>query len=71
MESIHVKVEACPGFNQIRMDSDGIRLLNKIQIIMLNVQEQRLSTINHSSNQILFLSSVPRQTVTGTILPMV
>ena len=38
-ESIHAKVEACPGFNQIRMDSDGIHLLNKIQIIMLNVQE--------------------------------
>ena len=39
-DSIHVKVEAHPGFNQIRMDSDGICLLNEIQIIMLNVQEQ-------------------------------
>ena len=40
MESIHAKVEACPGFNEIRMDSDGICLLNEIQLIMLNVQEQ-------------------------------
>ena len=40
-ESIHAKVEACPGFNQIRMDSDGIHLLNEILIIMLNVQEQQ------------------------------
>ena len=40
-ESIHAKVEARPGFNQIRMDSDGIHLLNEIQIIMLNVQEQQ------------------------------
>ena len=39
-ESIHVKVEARPVFNQIRMDSDGICLLNEIQIITLNVQEQ-------------------------------
>ena len=40
MESIHAKVEACPGFNEIRMDSDRIHLLNEIQLIMLNVQEQ-------------------------------
>ena len=39
-ESIHAKVEACPGFDDIRMESDGIRLLNEIQLIMLNVQEQ-------------------------------
>ena len=40
MESIHVKVEARPGFNEIRMDSGGILHLNEIQIIMLNVQFQ-------------------------------
>ena len=39
-ESIHAKVEACPGFDDIRMESDRIRLLNEIQLIMLNVQEQ-------------------------------
>ena len=32
-ESIHVKVEACPGFNEIRMDSNGICLLNEIHLI--------------------------------------
>ena len=36
-ESIHMKVEDCPGFNEIRMDSDGIC---EIHIVMLNVQEQ-------------------------------
>ena len=41
MESIHARVEACPGFNPVKMDSDGICLLSKIQIIMLNVQEQQ------------------------------
>ena len=39
-ESIHAKVKARPGFDDIRMESDGIHLLNEIQLIMLNVQEQ-------------------------------
>ena len=38
---IHAKVEAHPGFDEIRMDSDGVHLLNEIELIMLNVQEQR------------------------------
>ena len=41
LESIHAKVEAHPGFDEIRMDSDGVHLLNEIELIMLNVQEQR------------------------------
>ena len=40
MESIHAKVEARPGFDDIMMESDSIHLLNEMQLIMLNVQEQ-------------------------------
>ena len=57
-ESIHVKVEAHPGFNEIRMDSNGICLLNEILLTMLNGQEQRYLplTIHQTKYNIYHLS---------------
>ena len=53
-ESIHAKVEAHPGFDDIRMESDRIRILNEIQLIMLNVQEQRYYHYLYTKPNIIF-----------------
>ena len=40
MEMVHAWLESCIDFDTIQSQSDGIRLLNSFQIIMMNVQEQ-------------------------------
>ena len=40
MEMVHAHLESCIGFKMIQSQSDGIGLLNSLQIIMTNVQEQ-------------------------------
>ena len=65
-ESIHAKVEAHPGFNDTRMESEGICLLNEIQLIMLNVKEQRylLLSIHQTTYNFCNLSQ-GKQTLVG------
>ena len=63
-QSIHAKVEAHPGFDDIRMESDGICLLNEIQLIMLNVQEQRYLPLSiHQTKYNFYHLSQGKQTL--------
>ena len=63
-ESIHVKVEARPGFDDIRMESDDIHLLNEMQLIMLNVQEQQYLPISiHQTTYNFYHLSQGKQTL--------
>ena len=61
-ESIHAKAEAGPGFDDIRMESNGICLLNEIQLIMLNVQEQQYLPISMHQTKYNFVPFVSRET---------
>ena len=63
-ESIHSKVEAHPGCDDIRMESDGIHFLNEIQLIMLNVQEQRYLPLSiHQTKYNFYHLSQGKQTL--------
>ena len=45
-----MRLESCAGFKTIQAQSDGIGLLNSLQVIMMNVQEQHyLNLTMHSA----------------------